>query len=157
MENIHCDELDNILNSKLHFLERYGIFLVIAILSALCMAGFCIEHVEKIDASSLSNIAANNSIKYKLQLNNRDVAMSLVRHIFILNAGNNGIACEGLSIMSNDESNVVSLVLQPICITDTTDLRYISLYCTNDDLSIEIHQSYFQIVISPMLSLFNKD
>ena len=59
--------------------------------------------------------------------------------------------------MSNDESNVVSLVLQPICIADTTDLRYISLYCTNDDLSIEIHQSYFQIVINPMLSLFNKD
>ena len=56
MKNTHCKELDNILNSKPHIFERYGIILIIGIISVICIAGFSIEHIEKIDASSLLSI-----------------------------------------------------------------------------------------------------
>lgn len=157
MKNTHCKELDNILNSKPHIFERYGIILIIGIISVICIAGFSIEHIEKIDASSLLSIIDCNGPKYKIKLRNGEHVLSLVGRKFILNARDNRIVCKGLSTISNGKSDGVSLVLQPICIADTTALRDISLQCKNDDLCIEIHQNYFQIVISPMFSLFNKD
>lgn len=146
MENEHCDELTNILVSKPHILERYGILLIIVFISGLGLIISHCNHIVYIETDGLVPAYNHEQILFKTILNNYDDVSNLIGSEFIVESENNRIRCRGIKAEQHSK-NITTLFFIPVYDTDTAALFTLANE-QNLELRVVLSRNYFQIIFN---------
>lgn len=141
MKKEHCDELNVILASKPHILEKYGILTIALTLSLLGIIVSQCNYIEYIEASFLSTVKRNGKTYFKVTLENYNDVSRFIDNGFIIECDQQRIVCKGLD--GKQYTNNAELFFIPVCLSDTTSmLRMINA----NKFDLIFSQSYYQII-----------
>lgn len=154
MKQEHCKELNEILTSKPHILERYGIIVIISILLLIGAIISKCHYIEQINISQITSCRDTDMPIFIAQEIKGKSMSSLINHDFTLIIDGRRFICKGITTQNAGEKN--KLYFKPQSIESSDSIQY--LITTNPNIKlIETRQSYIKIVISPILEIFGKE
>lgn len=154
MKQEHCKELNEILTSKPHILERYGIIVIISILLLIGAIISKCHYIEQINISQISSCRDADMPIFAAQDIEGKRMSSLINHDFALIIDGRRFICKGITTQNAGEKN--KLYFRPQSIESSDTIQY--LITTNPNIKlIETRQSYIKIVINPILEIFGKE
>lgn len=154
MKQEHCKELNEILTSKPHILERYGIIVIISILLLIGAIISKCHYIEQINISQITSCRDTDMPIFIAQEIEGKSMSSLINHDFALIIDGRRFICKGITTQNAGEKN--KLYFRPQSIESSDSIQY--LITTNPNIKlIETRQSYIKIVINPILEIFGKE
>lgn len=151
MEKSHCKELEDILNSSPRFFERYGIMIMISLLSVSIFIVSHFEHIEHNKVISLTKYKDIYKANIVMKSGNNTYESFLIEQYFLLYDEKDKVKCETYSLLRNDKTNTATLTFKPINISDTLIINRIAGNTDKDSITIELGQRYFSIIMDPVL------
>lgn len=150
MKQEHCKELNEILTSKPHTLERYGIIIIVSILLLIGITASKFEHIEHVKIPYLNYNNVDSLFRFDLIIDNNSQDL-LARQEFILKSSNDKIDCVVISTACHN-TELFSVAFKP---KNQKDFKVIENMISDDtnNLAIELKESYFKIITSSFFRL----
>lgn len=148
MKTAHCEELDNILQKKPHFIERYGILLTTALISIVCYLGIRLECSEYKTIKSIMKINSVLNSQYMIEINEKiDSNLS----DFYLCGNDNMIKCKILSIDEHSHYDGSEILFVPEVPKDTVVINKLVNCKNSNSITIDLRKNYFTIITNDLL------
>lgn len=151
MERGHCKELNEILTSKSHILERYGIIIIISILLLIISTLSNFKYTEQVRISNITSFDNTEGPILIAQLEKNKDPSLLINQDFALIIDGHSFFCRGIEFQDTEKN--INLFLKPQSIETADSIQ--SIITTNLNAKLIVtQQSYFEIVINPILKVF---
>lgn len=152
MDQDHCKELKEILTSKPHILERYGIIIIISILLLIGTIISNCQHIEQTHISQIKSFGSLEAPSFIARLEENKNMSSLLNSDFTLIINGRNFICRGVSLENAEDNIEISFKAQSIESSDS--IR--SLITSNSNtILLETHKNYLEIIINPIINFFN--